>query len=101
MIRVLSLGLTWIVLFSLAFVVPRFIEPTGSGFTRGTNRLPVVFGLHCLSFIVALITAVLTYRSKAEIDKWLVVVGFTPLILSLLLIIFVVVFVFLAMFAGI
>ncbi len=101
MIKILSLGLTWIVLFSLAFVVPRLIEPTGSGFTRGMNRLPVIFGLHCLSFIVALITAALTYRSKAEIGKWLVVVGFAPLVFSLLLIIFVAVLVLLAMFAGI
>jgi hypothetical protein len=84
--KILGLVLFWAVIFGMAFIVPRFIEPTGSGFTRGTNRLPAVLGLHCFGFLVALFTAGLTLRSKAEITKWLLFTGFMPLVIYLLLI---------------
>jgi hypothetical protein len=83
--KVLILVFIWIVLFSLAFILPRFIEPSGDGFTRGLNRLPAAFGLHCLGFLVALFTAALSYRARAAIKKWLLVVGFGPLVADLLL----------------
>jgi hypothetical protein len=74
------------------FVVPRFIEATGSGFTRGTNRLPVLFGLYCFGFILALFTAGLTYNSRAKITKWMLVIGFTPITIDILLILLLMLF---------
>ena len=90
--KILGSVILWLVIFIAAFVVPRFIEPTGSGFTRGTNRLPIVFGLHCLGFIFALFSAGLTYKSQREITKWLLVVGFTPITVDILLIVLLVLF---------
>ena len=99
--KILMLVLLWIVIFILAFVAPRFIEPTGSGFTRGTNRLPALMGLHCVAFLVALVTAALSYRSRAELGKWLLAVGFVPLAVDLLLLGLAVIAILLAMFVRI
>ncbi|MEW5958942.1 MAG: hypothetical protein AB1801_14515 [Chloroflexota bacterium] len=90
--KILGLGILWLVIFLAAFVVPRFIEPTGSGFTRGMNRLPLLFGLHCFGFILALFTAGLTYSSRAKIAKWLLGVGFAPITIDVLLIVLLVLF---------
>lgn len=90
--KILGLVILWLVIFIAAFVVPRFIEPTDSGFTRGLNRLPALFGLHCLGFVLALFTAGLTYSSRAKIAKWLVIAGFTPIIIDVLLILLLMLF---------
>ena len=89
-LKIILLVLLWGVVFVLSFVLPRFIEPTGSGFTRGMNRLPALFGLQCLALLVAIGTAALGYRSRAELSRLLLAAGFFPLALHLLLIIFVV-----------
>lgn len=88
--KIIVLVLVWLVVFIAAFAVPRFIEPTGSGFTRGMNRLPALAGLHCLGLILALGSAGLAFRTRVEIAKWLVVTGFVPLAVDLLLIGFIV-----------
>lgn len=83
--KILILILIWIILFSLSFVIPRLIEPNGDGFTRGLNRLPAVIGLQGLGFLVAVLAAILSYRSRAGIKKWLLVAGFVPVVVDLLL----------------
>ncbi len=83
--KILILVVVWFVITILAFSVPQFIAPTASGFTRGMNRLPIIMALHCLAFLIALFTAGLGYRSRAEIKIWLLTVGFIPLGLDLLL----------------
>jgi hypothetical protein len=90
--KILGLVGIWVVIFISAFVVPRFIEPTGSGFTRGMNRLPFVFGLHGLGFLVALFTAGLSYSSRAKIAKWLFITGFIPISIDVLLVALILVF---------
>lgn len=99
--KILGLVLLWLVLFFAAFVAPRFIEPTGSGFTRGTNRLPLLLGLHCFGFILAIFTAWLTYSSREKIAKWLLVAGFAPITIDALLIVLLVLFYVVAIFSGI
>lgn len=84
--KILGLVLFWAIIFGMAFIVPRFIEPTGDGFTRGINRLPALLGLHCLGLIIAIFTAGLTVRTRKEIAKWLLFAGFAPLAIDLLLI---------------
>lgn len=51
--------LLWLVLFVAAFVAPRFVAPTGDGFTRGLNRLGLFFIWHLAAFLVAIIAAVM------------------------------------------
>lgn len=98
--KILGLVILWLVIFIAAFVVPRFIEPTGSGFTRGMNRLPVLFGLQCLGFILALLTAGLTYSGRAKIAKWLLVAGFVPITIDVLLVVLLVLFYIGAIISG-
>lgn len=90
--KILGLAILWLVTFITAFILPRFIEPTGSGFTRGMNRLPVLIGLHCLGFILALFTAGMTHRNRAEIARWLLLTGFAPITIDILLIVILVIF---------
>lgn len=99
--KILGLVILWLVIFIAAFVAPRFIEPTDSGFTRGMNRLPVLFGLHCFGFILALFTAGLSYSSRTRIAKWLLVVGFAPITIDVLLIVLLVLFFVGAVISGI
>lgn len=82
----MMLVVVWAFIFAAGFVLPRFIEPTGDGFTRGTNRLPYVFALHCLGLIIAIITAGVALRTKAEIAVWLLLTGFVPLVVYILMI---------------
>lgn len=88
--KILGLVIIWLVIFGLAFVAPRLIEPTGSGFTRGLNRLPAFFGMHCLSFILAIGTAIFTFRTRSDLTKFLLISGFTPLAINLLFVVVVV-----------
>jgi hypothetical protein len=89
--KILIPAVIWLVVFVSAFLVFQIIEPTGSGFTRGTNRLPPFFGLQCLAFVIALVTAFLAFRSRGEVAGWQVVTGFAPLVIHSLLIVLVVV----------
>jgi hypothetical protein len=84
--KILLLVLVWLVIFVAGFLAPRLVEPTGSGFTRGINRLPYFMGLHCVGFIIAAVTAALSYNSRAELAKWLLITGFGPLVVYILFI---------------
>jgi hypothetical protein len=84
--KILILVLVWIILLRLAFSLPRLIEPAGDGFTRGLNRLPAILGLHGLGLVVAVVTAVLSYRARAGLKKWLLLAGFGPLVIEILLV---------------
>jgi hypothetical protein len=98
--KIIAMVLVWGVVFAAGFILPRFIEPTGDGFTRGLNRLPYFFTLHCLGFIVAVVTAALSFNSRAELSKWLQFTGFVPLLAYFLLIGLVVVVYIGAMISG-
>ncbi|GAB4435931.1 MAG: hypothetical protein Kow0031_17670 [Anaerolineae bacterium] len=98
--KILVMVLAWAMIFAAGFILPRFIEPTGDGFTRGLNRLPYFFALHCLGLMVALLSAAISLRSKAEIAVWLLVTGFVPLAAYALLIGLVVVVYIGAMISG-
>ena len=76
--KILGMVFVWALIFVAAFIVPRFIEPTGSGFTRGMNRMPVILGMHCVGFVVAVLIAVYTTHSMSKLAKWLFVTGFAP-----------------------
>ena len=84
--KILILVAVWVVLFILSFVVPRLIEPTGDSFTRGMNRLPAAIGLQCLAFCVAAVTAGLSFATRKELANWILVAGFIPLAVEILLI---------------
>ncbi|MDM8529861.1 hypothetical protein QUF63_01720 [Anaerolineales bacterium HSG25] len=84
------LTIVWLIITVLAFSVPLFIDPTGTGFTRGTNRLPLIMALHGLAFLVALFSAGSSYRARSETKGWLVALGFVPLGLELLFVILIV-----------
>ena len=94
--RVLGLVVTWIVLIGLLVAAPRLIPATGDGFTRGANRLPLVLALHALAFVVAVASAALSYRARAELNSQMLRIGFMPLSTSLVLL----VLVFIALLRG-
>lgn len=98
--KILGLVLFWLVMFITSFLAPRLIEPTGSGFTRGTNRLPLLLGLQCISFVLALFSAGLTYSHRAKIAKWLLVAGFAPITIDVLLVVLVVLFYGISIISG-
>ena len=98
--KILVLVAVWVVIVVLAFVVPRLIPATGDSFTRGMNRLPVVVGLQCLGFCVAVVTAGLSFATRKELAKWLLVTGFVPLAIEILMITFVIVILVGAMVFG-
>lgn len=89
--KILGLVLFWLLIFVAAFVVPRFIEPTGSGFTRGYNRMPLVFGFQCFGVLLALIAAGLTYKNRTKITKGMIVTGFAPLSIYVLVVLLIVI----------
>ena len=53
------------------------------------NRLPVAVGLQCLAFCVAIVTAGLSFTTRKELSKWILVAGFVPFAIEVLLIGFV------------
>ena len=89
--KILILVAVWAVIFALGFVVPQLIPATGDSFTRGMNRLPAAIGLQCLGFCVAVVTAGLSFATRKELAKWLLVTGFIPLAVEILLIGFILV----------
>ncbi len=95
--KILILVAVWAMMFTLAFIVPRLIEPTGDGFTRGMNRLPAAIGLQCLAFCVAAVTAGLSFTTREELAKWILVTGFIPLVIQILLVGSIFIFLFSAM----
>ena len=62
-----------------SFIAPRFIAPTGDGFTRGLNRLPLFFGLQLLGFLAGLTSAVITANNKARLSSTMRRLGYVPL----------------------
>ncbi len=85
----LSLLLMWGLLFVISFIAPRFIAPSGDGFTRGLNRLSAFFFWQLGAFIIAIalgISAWTGLKSQKGL-KWLCS---TPLALHLLSVVLVV-----------
>lgn len=99
--KILILVAVWALFFVSGFVVPRFIPPTGEMFTRGLNRLPAIIGLQCLAFGMAVVTAGLSFATRKELARWMLVTGFVPLAIEILLIVFVTVILVGAMAFGI
>ena len=85
-LKILGATTLWVIVFVAAFILPRLIEPTGSGFTRGFNRLPFFFGLQCLGLILALTSGILAYINRATLEKWVVITGVTPFAITALLV---------------
>ena len=94
---VLFLLFAWVILFALSFILPRTVEATGDGFTRGLNRLSIFFGWQIAAFVVAILTALLSWRrSKPQHRfKW---AGYIPAGTHLGLFLFVVGFVMIGRF---
>ena len=79
--RTLKLALLiWLVLLTLALVIPNFIQPEGSSFVRGMNRLVPSFWLQVIGFLIAGWTCVVTFRTRTELTTWLRISGFVPIL---------------------
>ncbi len=80
--RPVKLGLLiWVALLAISLVIPNFIQPTGSSFVRGLNRLVPSFWLQVMGLLIAGGTCVVTFRTRTELPTWLRISGFTPLLL--------------------
>jgi hypothetical protein len=74
----------WIAILAVSAIIPFFIAPTGSSFTRGLNRLEPSLWLQLFGFLVAAWSARTTLRCRASLPKSLGVFGFVPLGLYLI-----------------
>lgn len=84
--RIIGAVALWVVVTGAALLVPRLIPATGDGFTRGANRLPVALALHGAALLVALVTAGISWRARAELGRTLLLAGLAPLLLDALLV---------------
>lgn len=86
---VIIILLLWVVVFALAFIVPRFTAATGDSFTRGWNRIGLFFLWQCGAFILAVVSAVQawTVLRSQKVMRW---VSSIPMIIHLLMILLVV-----------
>ncbi|MEZ4652084.1 MAG: hypothetical protein R3E12_00355 [Candidatus Eisenbacteria bacterium] len=74
----------WLALFAASFYLPRLIEAEGTGFTRGSNRIPVMIALHGAALVIALLCTANGLRAKRAGTRgaWM---GFVPLGVELVL----------------
>ncbi|MBI1180083.1 MAG: hypothetical protein GC201_05955 [Alphaproteobacteria bacterium] len=81
---VYGLALIWLALFALSFGMFAVTEPTDFGFTRGMNRLGVLFGWQAAALIAAVAALVATLRLSKPRPLAARIVGYGPLSLMLL-----------------
>ena len=73
--------LIWLILLTLSLVIPNFIQPEGSSFVRGMNRLVPSFWLQVIGLLIAGWTCVVAFRTRTELPTWLRISGFVPILL--------------------
>lgn len=79
----------WVLVFILSFILPRFLEPTGDGFTRGLNRLGAMFIWQTVALCIAVVTAVLA-KTKLSERTLLRRLCYGPVLVHVLLVFFVI-----------
>ena len=78
-VAIVALAALWLALFVLGVVLARATEPTGDGFTRGLNRVGVLFQWKGLSFLAGLAAAVVTRSARERLGRGLRRLGYAPL----------------------
>lgn len=77
----------WALLFIVSFVVFALTEPDGSGFTRGLNRADDWFKWQSIALVVALAAFAYTRSSRADSTPLERRIGYTPIAVSALLLV--------------
>lgn len=80
---VLALAL-WAVAFALSLALAAGTEATGSGFTRGMNRIGTFFRWQFLAFALAIITWTMA-RGRSELSKTMILLARVPIAIQCLL----------------
>jgi hypothetical protein len=81
-----GLGGVWLVLFVVSFAMLQSVEPSGSGFTRGLNRIATFLTWQSAAFAAAMVLAWLTRRAAERgVDK-IALAGYLPLAVSVFLV---------------
>jgi len=84
---VYGLAAVWLVLFLLSFVLMQLAEPSGSGFTRGLNRIASFLSWQSAAFVAAMVLAWLTRRAVDRGVANVKLVGYLPLAVSVFLVV--------------
>jgi hypothetical protein len=81
-----AIGAVWLVLFLISFATLQLVEPTGSGFARGLNRIAAFLTWQGSALVAAMVLAWLTRRATERgVDK-IRLVGYLPLAASVFLV---------------
>ncbi len=74
----------WLIAFALSLALAANVEPTGTGFTRGMNRVGTFFRWQFLAFALAIITWMLA-RGRSDLSKAARFVVRVPIMIQCLL----------------
>jgi hypothetical protein len=80
------LGGVWLVLFVISFVTLQLEAPTGSGFTRGLNRIATFLTWQGAGLAVAMVLAWVTRRATERGVEKIKLAGYLPLAVSVFLV---------------
>jgi len=76
------LAAVWALLVAISFLTLALLPADGDGFTRGLNRVMAFLGWELAALLVAIVTAILAWRVRAELNLLWRVIGFGPLVAS-------------------
>lgn len=77
----------WALLFTVSFVVFALTEPTDSGFTRGLNRADDWFKWQSIALIVAIAAFAYARSSRETLSPLEKRIGYTPITVSAVLLV--------------
>lgn len=83
---VYTVFMLWLFCLVMAFNIPNVIAPTGEGFTRGANRLPLILTLHGLAFGLAIYQVRRTMSEWSQFKLLNGVLGFLPITTQFILV---------------
>jgi len=65
----------------------QLVEPTGSGFTRGLNRVAAFLTWQSVAFVAAMVLAWITRRAVARGSEEIKLLGYLPLAISVFIVV--------------
>ena len=72
----------WLICFLLSFFLWWLTAPTGDSFARGMNRLMILLGWQAVGFLFAIASGIMAFSMSQRISSRLKWLGYTPLLVS-------------------
>jgi hypothetical protein len=76
----------WLVLFVVSFVTLQLVEPTGTGFARGLNRIATFLSWQGAALVAAMVLAWVTRRAAERGVDRIKLMGYLPLAASVFIV---------------